>query len=164
MPRKRGLLSLLLNYIARHEIPVPQRFIETTKTTLLRGFVPDNDITLDDFDAVIDFVDLFPSAMSEDEFEEVRQDFSRAYIDMVDAEMSALRDSETIRQYASQLKAIGERLNVEVETSCDQILEVADEIDANSYEQDYENCDSREAGNAEMRSDEQIHSMFDTLR
>ncbi|WP_447599476.1 nSTAND3 domain-containing NTPase [Nitrospira sp. Nam80] len=168
MPRKGTSLSYLLNYIAKHEIPVSQSFIETTKQTLLQALMKNHEfLRLDDFDLAIEFSELFSSAVSKEEFEEIRKDFKDAYNAIVDGDLSDLvYDTDSIRQYADQLSSIGEKLNVDVDAACDQIRETADEIDARHAEEpNYNDDDWRGAASElEMGTDEQIHSMFDSLR
>lgn len=153
-------MSLLIQYLSKHAIDPPSRFLDMAKGKILNSLQE-----LDDFELVQDLATAFPNAYVKGEIASIRSKFEQSCDDFVDYIRSDANSSAELREYATQLRSIAEGFEVDVEEAYTSLTERADELDSAPEDGDPGDYEAwKEEGRASMRDEEQIHSMFDSLR
>ena len=120
-----GELDFLLKRISRHEISPPKYFLDSVKEILFRKLD-----SLDDFDRVLTYTSVLPQALAESERVSLRYEFESTYEQMVDNLCEQESSAETLREYAEQLKELGEKFGLDVDREYDLLQERASDIEA----------------------------------
>jgi hypothetical protein len=153
-------LNTLLGHISKKGISPPKRFLEAVKELLLKKLGD-----LDDFESAIVFTRVLPENIAECELDSIRNEFESSYEQLVDKLSSNESDPDTLREYADKLKDLGEDLGIDVEYEYDLLRDQATENEEETNEDDPKTFDSwRGAASEVERTEDEIHSMFDSLR
>lgn len=153
-------MNLLLEHISNRGISPPKDFLESGKEMLLKKLEH-----LDDFESALVFTSVLPETEAADERESVRTLFESSYETMVEKLCDDESNAERLREYANKLEDLGASFGVTVKHEYDLLLERAEEMEGESEGDDpgrYEEW--KEAAREHAREEDEIHSMFDSLR
>jgi hypothetical protein len=110
--------------------------------------------------ALIDFYELFRDVIHEDETSAVKTSFLK-FSSELDSDES---DPDFIRSDADELRSIGDRLNVDVSDNVERLEAMAAEIEAETSPNEEDRDYSGYGGESNYYSDDDIKSMFATLK
>lgn len=153
-------LDFLLKRISRHEISPPKYFLDSVKEFLCRKLD-----SLDDLDRLLTYTSVLPQALAESERVSLRNEFESTYEQMVENLCEQESSAETLREYADRLKELGEKFGLDVDREYDLMQERASDIEAERESDEPSDYDGwKESAREVDRTEDEIHSMFDSLR